>query len=135
MSDFDFGGITVLLAEDLSFNAEIAAEFLNEANVKVEFAENGAEAVRMFGESEQGHYSLIFMDIQMPELDGYGATRQIRALNRADAREIPIIAMTANAFDEDKRSALEAGMNGHIPKPIDIPKLMELLRGILRQRV
>ncbi len=131
MSDFDFGGITVLLAEDLSFNAEIAAEFLNEANVKVEFAENGAEAVRMFGESEQGHYSLIFMDIQMPELDGYGATRQIRALNRADAREIPIIAMTANAFIEDIEHSIDSGMNGHIAKPIEIPKLAQILTSFL----
>ena len=121
----------MLLAEDLSFNAEIAAEFLNEANVKVEFAENGAEAVRMFGESEQGHYSLIFMDIQMPELDGYGATCQIRALNRADAREIPIIAMTANAFIEDIEHSIDSGMNGHIAKPIEIPKLAQILTSFL----
>ncbi len=127
MSDFDFGGRTVLLAEDLSFNAEIAAEFLNEANINVEFAENGAEAVKMFGESDKGHYSLIFMDIQMPELDGYEATKRIRALDRADARDIPIIAMTANAFIEDIEHSIESGMNGHIAKPIEIPKLAQIL--------
>lgn len=131
MSDYDFGGITVLLAEDLSFNAEIAAEFLNEANINVEFAENGAEAVRMFAESERGRYSLIFMDIQMPELDGYEATGRIRAMDRADAREIPIIAMTANAFIEDVERSIESGMNGHIAKPLEIPKLAQILTSFL----
>ena len=131
MSDFDFGGITVLLAEDLSFNAEIAAEFLNEANIKVEFAENGAEAVEKFGRSEEGYYAMIFMDIQMPELDGYEATRRIRALDRADAQEIPIIAMTANAFIEDIEHSIASGMNGHIAKPIEIPKLAQLLVSFL----
>lgn len=131
MSDYDFGGITVLLAEDLAFNAEIAAEFLNEANIRVEFAENGAEAVKKFGESAEGYYSLIFMDIQMPELDGYEATRRIRALDRPDAREVPIIAMTANAFIDDVERSIESGMNGHIAKPIEIPKLAQLLVSFL----
>ena len=123
MSDFDFGGRRVLLAEDLEFNAEIAAEFLYEAGFQVEFAVNGAEAVRMFSESKPGYYSIILMDIQMPELDGNEAASAIRALNHPQAKDIPIIAMTANAFIEDIKLAEEAGMNGHIAKPIEIPVL------------
>ncbi|MGN1119422.1 MAG: hybrid sensor histidine kinase/response regulator, partial [Oscillospiraceae bacterium] len=127
MSDFDFGGKRVLVAEDLSFNAEIAEEFLSSAGLAVEIAENGAEAVRMFSEHEAGYYSVIFMDIQMPVLDGYEAARKIRALPREDAAKIPIIAMTANAFIEDVRAAEEAGMNGHIAKPLEIPQLLREL--------
>ena len=128
MTDYDFGGRRVLLAEDLEFNAEIAAEFLSEANIVTEVAENGAEAVRMFSQSPEGYYSLIFMDIQMPELDGHAAAQKIRALSRPDAQSIPIIAMTANAFVEDIRKAKEAGMNGHIAKPLEIAKLITELK-------
>lgn len=129
MSDYDFGGRIVLLAEDLQFNAEIAAEFLSEANLRVEFAENGTEAVRKFRESPINHYALIFMDIQMPEMDGYEAARAIRASDRPDAATVPIIAMTANAFMDDIKAADDAGMNGHIAKPIEIPRLAhELVR-------
>lgn len=127
MSDYDFGGRRVLLAEDLEFNAEIAVEFLSEAGLKVEHAANGARAVEMFANSTIGYYDLIFMDIQMPELDGNDAAKQIRALDREDAPSIPIIAMTANAFADDIRIALESGMNGHIAKPIEIPKLVQTL--------
>lgn len=123
MSDYDFGGKRVLLAEDLEFNAEIAAEFLHQANIAVEIARDGAEAVRMFEQSEPGYYELIFMDIIMPELDGCEAARKIRSMERADAGTIPIIAMTANAFVEDVKKTMKAGMNGHIAKPIEIPRL------------
>lgn len=123
MSDYDFGGKRVLLAEDLEFNAEIASEFLSQANIIAELASDGAQAVEMFSRSEPGYYSLIFMDIQMPELDGNEATRKIRALDRPDALTVPIIAMTANAFMEDIMTTRQAGMNGHISKPIEIPQL------------
>lgn len=128
MSDYDFGGIRVLLAEDLEFNAEIATEFLAEANIVTELAENGEEAVRMFSEAPEGYYRLIFMDLQMPLLDGLGATKRIRSLPRKDALSIPIIAMTANAFVDDIKEAKEAGMNGHIAKPLDISRLIAELK-------
>lgn len=123
MSDFDFGGKRVLLAEDLDFNAEIAAEFLAEANIRTEVAHDGAEAVEMFKNSPLGYYSLIFMDIQMPVLDGNQAAEKIRSLDRPDAAEIPIIAMTANAFIEDVKTSKEHGMNGHVSKPLEITSL------------
>ena len=124
MSDYDFGGRRVLLAEDLEFNAEIATEFLHQANITAEVARDGAEAVRMFEQSEPGYYELIFMDIIMPELNGCEAAAKIRSLERDDAKTIPIIAMTANAFVEDIKKTMKAGMNGHIAKPIEIPQLV-----------
>ncbi len=128
MSDYDFGGRRVLLAEDLEFNAEIASEFLAEANIVTDIAVNGADAVKKFARSPEGYYSLIFMDIQMPELDGYQAAQKIRSLDRRDALTIPIIAMTANAFVEDIKEAKEAGMNGHIAKPLEISRLVGELK-------
>lgn len=123
MSDFDFGGKRVLLAEDLEFNAEIASEFLAEANIITEIAHDGAEAAEMFRSSPQGYYSLIFMDIQMPVLDGNQAAEKIRSLDRPDAKTVPIIAMTANAFIEDFKTSKEHGMNGHVTKPLDVASL------------
>lgn len=127
MSDFNFGGKRVLLAEDLEFNAEIASEFLAEANLLTDVAHNGAEAVEMFSRSEPGYYSLIFMDIQMPVLDGNQAAERLRSLDRPDAKTIPIIAMTANAFIEDVKKAKEHGMNGHVSKPLEISALTAAL--------
>jgi CheY-like chemotaxis protein len=127
MSDFDFGGKRVLLAEDLAFNAEIAAEFLTEAGLVVDHATDGEKAVEMFEKSPVGYYDLIFMDIQMPKLDGYAAAIKIRGMDRADAASVPIIAMTANAFMDDIQHSYDSGMNGHIAKPIEIPRLAQTL--------
>ena len=133
LSDYNFGGKRILLAEDLQFNAEIATEFLSQAGLVTEVAENGAKAVEMFSKSPEGYYSLIFMDIQMPELDGHEATRRIRELSRPDAKVIPLVAMTANAFVDDIKKAKKAGMNSHIAKPLEISRLIAELTTWLKE--
>ncbi len=122
-------GLHFLAAEDNEINAEILREILLLENAGCEIVENGQLAVERFAASQEGEFDAILMDVQMPVMNGYDATRAIRALERGDAREIPIIAMTANAFAEDEKDALNAGMNVHLAKPIDI----ELLRQIIRQ--
>ncbi len=130
--DDSFDGKRILLAEDNELNREIAVEILTEAGFIVETAENGVEACEKVEKSEPGYYSLILMDIQMPIMDGYAATHRIRGLENKALAGIPIIAMTANAFDEDRERALEAGMDGHLAKPIDIDKMLELLRELFK---
>lgn len=125
-------GMFFLAAEDNELNAEILQEMLKMEGAGCEIASNGQEVVKLFYRSKPGYYDMILMDVQMPIMNGYEATKTIRRLNHKDAASIPIIAMTANAFDEDKKAALEAGMDGHIAKPIDIPKLMDLLTDILK---
>ena len=122
----------ILLVEDNALNQEIAQSILQENGFHVELANDGTEAVDKMAHAAPGQYDLILMDIQMPKMDGYEATRRIRALPDAAQAGVPIVAMTANAFAEDKRAALEAGMNGHIAKPIEIPKLMGTLKEILK---
>lgn len=117
----------ILLAEDNELNQEIAIAVLTEAGFEVETASNGQRAVDMLSSSTPGYYQLILMDVQMPILDGYGATVKIRNLGDPELSKIPILAMTANAFDEDRRKALQCGMNGHITKPIDIQNLLDTL--------
>ena len=129
---FSFHGKKLLLVEDNELNQEIAVEILQEAGFAVDVADDGSVAVKRMKEAKPGQYDLILMDIQMPVMNGYEATKQIRALENSDIANIPIIAMTANAFDEDKKAALEAGMNGHMAKPIDVSKLLELLWEILK---
>ena len=124
---FDFTGRRVLLAEDQDLNAEIAIELLGVVNLEADRAENGRAAVEMFEKSAPGTYGAILMDVQMPLLDGYGATRAIRALDRPDAKSVPIFAMTANAFTEDVSAAISAGMNGHLSKPIETQTLYATL--------
>lgn len=123
--NISFLGKRVLVVEDNDMNREIAAEIMGSLGFSVESASDGSLAVEMVSGSEEGYYDLIAMDIQMPVMDGYEATKMIRALKRADVSRIPIIAMTANAFEEDKQRCLEAGMDGHIGKPVDVKALRE----------
>jgi signal transduction histidine kinase len=126
----DFAGYRILLAEDVEINREIVLALLEPTRIDIDCAENGAAAVDMFGVSPDA-YDMIFMDLQMPEVDGYEATRRIRALDVPKAKEIPIIAMTANVFREDIEKCLEAGMNDHLGKPIDFDEVLRKLREYL----
>lgn len=127
----DFSGMRVLLAEDNEMNMEIAESILHKAHFIVDKAVNGKEAMDMFVESMEGTYQVILMDVQMPEMDGYEATGAIRQSKHPQAQTIPIVALTANAFHEDAKRALEAGMNGHIAKPINIKELYATLQQVL----
>ena len=131
-TDDVLSGRQILVAEDNELNSEILMELLEMAGAACEVTKNGQEVLERFAQSAPGRYDLILMDVQMPVMNGYEATKAIRACGHPQAKTIPIIAMTANAFDEDRKAALEAGMNGHIAKPIDVPKLMELLTDILK---
>ena len=122
-----FDGKRILLVEDNDLNREIAVDLLEEMGFLVEEATDGADAIEKVKNSAENDFCLILMDIQMPYMDGYQATREIRSLSNKKIANIPIIAMTANAFEEDKRKALEAGMNAHLSKPIDVKKVSETL--------
>jgi len=126
----DFTGKTILLAEDIEINREIVTTLLEPFHLTIDCAENGETAVRAFSRSPD-KYDLIFMDIQMPQMDGYEAARAIRSLDSPKAKNIPLIAMTANVFREDVEKCLEAGMNGHLRKPIDFNELINILREYL----
>ena len=121
-------GKRILLAEDNELNREIAEEIISQTGVSVESVEDGRQALERFAQMPENYYDLIFMDIQMPVMNGYEATAAIRRLPRADAAGIPIIAMTANAFAEDMRQSKNAGMNEHLAKPLDIERLMQCLK-------
>jgi len=125
-----FEGHYILLAEDVEINREIVLALLEPTLLKIDCAENGAEAVRMFRQTPD-KYSMIFMDVQMPEMDGYDATKRIRALDISKAKTVPIVAMTANVFKEDVDQCHEVGMNGHIGKPIDITEVIEVMKQYL----
>ena len=117
-------GKRILLTEDNELNAEIAIELLSETGFIIERAENGVDCIEMLNNAEEDYYSLILMDIQMPIMNGYEATKRIRGLKDENKSKIPIIAMTANAFEEDKKMALASGMNDHVAKPIDMNILL-----------
>lgn len=133
-SEYDFSDKRVLLVEDNELNREIGQEFLTMVKASVEHAENGREAVDKFIASAPGYYDLILMDVQMPVMNGYEATRAIRASNHPDARDIPILAMTADAFSEDVAAAVAAGMNDHLAKPVNINDLCRLMDKHLKMR-
>ena len=132
--EMDFTGRRLLLVEDNAINMEIAVMILSQAGFTVETAENGKAALDMVASSQPGYYDAILMDIQMPVMDGYEATQAIRALDNPALAGIPIIAMTANAFKEDEQAAEQAGMQGHIAKPIDLQKMMETIRTVLHRK-
>ena len=131
LEEMDFSGRHILLAEDQELNAEIAMDFLEMTGVEVDWARDGAEAVEKLAASPDGYYSMIFMDVQMPRMNGYEASTAIRALDRSDAKKIPIVAMTANAFAEDAMNCKKAGMNDHMAKPIDVDILIRMLHTFL----
>ena len=127
----DFSGKRVLLVEDIELNREIAEVILTESGFVVETAPDGTDAVTMVSQSEEYYYDAVLMDVQMPIMDGYEATRTIRSLPRKDVKDLPIIAMTANALEEDKEAALKNGMNAHIAKPLDMDIFISVLRQFL----
>ena len=130
-TEITLDGKRILLVDDNELNREIASEILAETGAIIEEAEDGVEAFDKVRESDPGYYDIVLMDVQMPRMNGYESTKAIRALENEALANIPIIAMTANAFDEDREDALEAGMNEHIAKPIDVVKLFDCLRKIL----
>ncbi|MBP3772437.1 MAG: response regulator [Treponema sp.] len=127
----DLSGKRVLLAEDMDVNAQIMMEVLKMRDIEADHAENGKIALEMFKNHEEGYYSAILMDMRMPEMDGLEATAEIRKLDRSDAKQIPIIALTANAFDEDVQRSLQAGLNAHLTKPIQPDVLFETLEELI----
>jgi CheY-like chemotaxis protein len=124
-------GRRILLAEDIFINAEIMKELLAAKEALVDHAENGRIAVEMFTAGGEDHYDAVLMDIRMPEMDGLEATEAIRALDRPDAKRVPIIAMTANAFDEDVQRSLQVGMNAHLSKPVEPEVLYQTLEELI----
>jgi CheY-like chemotaxis protein len=129
-SVFQAGGRRVLVVEDNELNREIAQELLEEAGFQVETAGDGAEAVEMVRASQPGYYALILMDLRMPVMDGHAAARAIRALENPGLAGVPIVALSANTFDEDRKQSAESGMNAHLAKPLDVDRLLEVISGI-----
>ena len=129
-----FDGKRVLVVEDNSLNTEIIRTILEEYHIQVDCVENGREAVERMEEISPGTYDMILMDIMMPEMNGLEATEAIRRIDRTDCRQIPIVAMSANAFDEDVKKSMASGMNAHLSKPLDMGKLQKVLRKYLNSR-
>ena len=127
----DLKGRHVLLAEDVAVNTEIMVMVLSMREIDVDVAENGRIAVEKFAAHPAGYYDAILMDMRMPEMDGLEATRTIRAMDREDARTIPIIALTANAFDEDVQRSMQAGLNAHLSKPVQPEALFDTLEKLI----
>ena len=127
-------GKRVLLAEDVQINAEIMMMVLSSQEINVDLAENGKIAVELFKSHDEGYYDAILMDMRMPEMDGLEATKTIRAMGKKDSEDIPIIALTANAFDEDVQRSLQAGLNAHLSKPVQPEALYKTLAKYIRKR-
>ena len=132
--EISFEGCHILVVEDNELNAEIAQSLLEERNFEVDCVYDGAQAVERIKNTEPGTYDVILMDIMMPVMDGLEATRTIRAMEREDCHTIPIVAMSANAFDDDLKKSVECGMNGHLSKPVEVDKLYQTLGKIIQGR-
>jgi CheY-like chemotaxis protein len=132
VAPLDLTGRRILLVEDIAINRTIITELLRDTHVEIIEAENGLDAIEVFEQAPEGGFDLVFMDIQMPGIDGYEAVRRLRVLDRADATTTPIIALTANAYREDIGRALEAGMNDHVAKPVELERLLHVLREHLK---
>jgi CheY-like chemotaxis protein len=127
----DLKGRRILLAEDVAVNAEIMMMVLTMREIEVDVAENGRIAVDLFSVHEPGYYDAILMDMRMPEMDGLEATMAIRSMERPDSQTIPIIALTANAFDEDVQRSMQAGLNAHLSKPVEPEQLFATLESLI----
>lgn len=134
VTDINIRGLKLLLAEDNELNMEIAQTIPEDAGASVVPAKNGQEAVNNFEDSELGTYDAIILDVMMPVMDGLTAAKTIRAMERSDAKTVPIIAMTANAFKEDAEKCLAAGMNAHLAKPLDVSTLEKTIRKLVASR-
>jgi len=130
----DLKGRHILMAEDNEINAEIMKEIIHARETEIDHATNGKLVLEMFEKSAVGYYDAILMDVRMPEMDGLEATAAIRALERPDAKTVPIIALTANAFDEDVQRSLQVGMNAHLTKPLDPERLYQTLEELIWER-
>ena len=129
--DISFDGYRVLVVEDNELNSEIAQCLLEERGLEVDCVYNGAQAVERVQATPPGTYNIILMDIMMPVMNGLDATRAIRSMDREDCRTVPIVAMSANAFDDDLKKSVECGMNGHVSKPVEVDKLYQTLNEII----
>ena len=130
-SQIEIKNVKILVAEDNEINAEIITELLKDIGIECVIASNGKEALDIYEREKVGTFDMIFMDIQMPIMNGYEATQLIRLSNKEGSKDIPIIAMTANAFEDDIKASKEAGMNEHIAKPIDFDKLKSVIKSFL----
>ena len=128
----NLAGRRILLAEDMDVNAEIMEMVLQMREIQADRAENGEVAVELFRSHPEGYYDAVLMDMRMPKMDGLEATRAIRSMNRPDAASIPIIALTANAFDEDVQRSMQAGLNAHLSKPVQPELLFETLESLIK---
>ena len=130
----DLKGKHILLAEDIQINAQIMIQLLSMEGMEVKHAQNGKEALDMFTENEAGYFDAILMDVRMPVMDGLEASENIRASKKEDAKKIPIIALTANAFDEDVKRSLQAGMDAHLSKPVEPQHLYDTLKALIYRK-
>jgi CheY-like chemotaxis protein len=130
-NEFTLAECKILLVEDNELNSEIAEEILKNEGAEITVTQNGKNAVDICADSEESYFDLILMDIMMPEMDGLTATRRIRNMKRTDMKTVPIIAMTANAFEDDRKAAMEAGMNGYVTKPINVETLFREINTVI----